>query len=123
MKVANENSLPLQRHCEIWGAVGQRKAAWMNVRMLSGVNPYRLTRKEHALHLCFQITVQKCNQSARQLPRHISPYRSSAAWGRAGCFASLGKGTEAAGEQLSSGDLAFWAQQTVIYLHEELKGI
>lgn len=30
---------------------------------------------------------------------------------------------EAAGEQLSSRDPAFWAQQTVIYLHEELKGI
>lgn len=30
---------------------------------------------------------------------------------------------EAVGEQLSSRNLAFWALQTVIYLHEELKGV
>lgn len=94
----------------------------MNMRMLSGIKSDGLTVKEHPLHLCFQITVQKCNQSARQLPRHISPYQSSAVWGRAGCFASLRKGTEEVSEQLSNGDLAFWAQQSVIYNHEELRG-
>lgn len=95
----------------------------MNVRMLSGIKLYGVMGKEHTLRLCFQITVQRRNHSARQLPRHTSPYRSSAAWGRAGCFASLGKGMQAAGEQLSSGDPAFRAQQAVIYLYEELKGI
>lgn len=30
---------------------------------------------------------------------------------------------EAVGEQLSSRDPAFWALQTVIYLHEELKRV
>lgn len=45
----------------------------MNMIVLSGIKTYGLMEEEHVLHLCFQITVQKCNQSAGQLPRHISP--------------------------------------------------
>lgn len=53
---------------------GQRKADWMSLRMLSGVKSFELARKEYALCYCFQVTVQKYNQSAGQFPRHISPY-------------------------------------------------
>lgn len=41
----------------------------MNVRMLSGIKSHGLRAKEHALRLCLQITVQKCNQSARAAPQ------------------------------------------------------
>lgn len=64
----------------------------MNMMMLSGIKPYGLMAKEHILHLCFHITAQKYNQSARQLPRHISPYRSSAARGRVFRFTRKGHG-------------------------------
>lgn len=37
-KAANENSLPLCQQCEIWGAGGQRRGAWMNLNMLSGMD-------------------------------------------------------------------------------------
>lgn len=42
--------------------------------MLSGIKFSELVRKEHALCFCFQVTVQKYNQSVGQFPRHISPY-------------------------------------------------
>lgn len=66
----------------------------MNLRMLSGVKSFELAMKEHALCLCFQVTVQKYNQSAGQFPRHIKSLLKLCCveLGRVFCFTRKGHG-------------------------------